>query len=89
MSAAQRERQMNLNRVGDERDIASTEAPPEQGHRWFAAIFDRMGRSEENGFLGQMRHDLLSSGQWRRAGDRRRDRRELRALSTSRPGRRA
>lgn len=48
-----------MNRVGDERDIASTETQQEKGHRWFAAIFDRMGRTEERGFLGQMRSHLL------------------------------
>jgi ubiquinone/menaquinone biosynthesis C-methylase UbiE len=48
-----------VNRVGDERDIASTETQQQKGHRWFAAIFDRMGRTEERGFLGQMRSHLL------------------------------
>lgn len=48
-----------MNRVGDERDIASTETQQQKGHRWFAAIFDRMGRTEERGFLGQMRSHLL------------------------------
>jgi ubiquinone/menaquinone biosynthesis C-methylase UbiE len=30
------------------------------GHRWFAALYDRMGRSEEKGYLGEMRRSLLS-----------------------------
>ena len=30
------------------------------GHRWFAAIFDTMSRSEERGFLGEMRRKLLA-----------------------------
>jgi ubiquinone/menaquinone biosynthesis C-methylase UbiE len=43
---------------------ASTESPNRQkkqtGHRWFAAIYDRMSRSEEKGFLGEMRKQLLA-----------------------------
>jgi SAM-dependent methyltransferase len=60
---AQPGRDPNVSPVGDERDIASTETPREKGHRWFAAIYDRMGRSEEREFLGQMRHHLLSGVQ--------------------------
>ncbi|MHB8516494.1 MAG: class I SAM-dependent methyltransferase, partial [Dehalococcoidia bacterium] len=30
-----------------------------KGHKWFAAIFDAMSRSEERGFLGEMRRQLL------------------------------
>ncbi len=30
------------------------------GHRWFAAIYDRMSRSEEQGFLGEMRDRALA-----------------------------
>lgn len=32
----------------------------QKGHRWFAATYDRMSRSEENGFLGEMRRQLLA-----------------------------
>lgn len=31
-----------------------------KGHRWFAAIFDRMSAAEERGFLGEMRRRLLA-----------------------------
>lgn len=30
-----------------------------KGHRWFAAIYDKMSRSEERGFLREMRKQLL------------------------------
>ena len=36
------------------------DAPRTKGHRWFAATYDRMSRSEEKGFLGDMRRSLLS-----------------------------
>jgi hypothetical protein len=36
-----------VNHVGDERDLACTETPQAKGHRWFAALFDPMDRSEE------------------------------------------
>jgi ubiquinone/menaquinone biosynthesis C-methylase UbiE len=32
----------------------------ERGHRWFAALYDRLSGSEERGFLGAMREQLLS-----------------------------
>jgi ubiquinone/menaquinone biosynthesis C-methylase UbiE len=31
-----------------------------KGHRWFAAIYDRMSRSQEKGFLGAMRDGALA-----------------------------
>ena len=31
----------------------------DKGHRWFAAVYDKMNRSEERGFLGEMRRQLL------------------------------
>ena len=31
----------------------------DKGHRWFAAAYDKMNRSEERGFLGEMRGQLL------------------------------
>lgn len=31
-----------------------------KGHRWFAALYDKMSQSEEKGFLGEMRKQLLS-----------------------------
>jgi ubiquinone/menaquinone biosynthesis C-methylase UbiE len=31
-----------------------------KGHRWFAALYDKMSKSEEKGFLGEMRKQLLS-----------------------------
>jgi ubiquinone/menaquinone biosynthesis C-methylase UbiE len=37
-----------------------TTRPKTKGHKWFASLYDRMSRSEERGFLGDMRRALLS-----------------------------
>ncbi len=45
---------------GREGTPEGAEAPVKiKGHKWFAAIFDAMSRSEERGFLGEMRRKLL------------------------------
>ena len=36
------------------------EASATKGHRWFAAIYDRMMRMQERGRLGERRHELLA-----------------------------
>jgi ubiquinone/menaquinone biosynthesis C-methylase UbiE len=43
-----------------ERSSAEPAPSKAKGHRWFAAAYDRMSRSEEKGFLGDMRRSLLS-----------------------------
>ncbi len=50
----------NTNR--DSGEIATPEGASraEHGHRWFAALYDRMSASEERGFMGRMRRALLS-----------------------------
>lgn len=41
-------------------DTAAPRERKHKGHRWFAATYDRMSRSEESGFLGEMRRQLLA-----------------------------
>ena len=47
-----------MNSISDKQG-AST-APATKGHKWFAALYDGMNRSEEKGFLGQWRRQLLA-----------------------------
>lgn len=54
-----------MNSISDGREIADPAEPREKGHRWFASLYDRMNGSEEKGFLGEMRRELLA----RLAGD--------------------
>jgi ubiquinone/menaquinone biosynthesis C-methylase UbiE len=42
------------------REERVTAQKEQKGHRWFAAIYDKMSQSEERGFLGEMRSHLLS-----------------------------
>jgi ubiquinone/menaquinone biosynthesis C-methylase UbiE len=46
--------------TGQEPAAASPAKTATKGHRWFAAIYDRMSRSEERGFLGAMRDRTLA-----------------------------
>jgi ubiquinone/menaquinone biosynthesis C-methylase UbiE len=50
---------MNSMTAGEERSATAVGATREKGHRWFAALYDRMNRAEERGFLGEMRKQLL------------------------------
>jgi ubiquinone/menaquinone biosynthesis C-methylase UbiE len=42
-----------------EPSIEQAPAPKMKSHRWFAALYDRLGESEEKGFLGEMRRSLI------------------------------
>lgn len=48
-----------MNSISSKRDIADPAAPPEKGHRWFAAIYDKQMRSMERGIMAEMRRQLL------------------------------
>ena len=50
---------MSTSTAPEARDTTLASLAKESGHRWFAAIYDRMNRAEERGFLGEMRRQLL------------------------------
>lgn len=47
-----------MNSVSDNQEVSTAAAT--KGHKWFAALYDGMNRSEEKGFLGEMRRQLLA-----------------------------
>lgn len=47
-----------MNNVSETQEVPTPGA--KKGHRWFAALYDGMNRSEEKGFLGEMRRQLLA-----------------------------
>ena len=49
-----------MNSISDKHEMANRAETEKKGHRWFAALYDRMSRSEEKGFLGEMRRQLLA-----------------------------
>ncbi len=49
-----------MNSVSDKQEVSTSAAAEKKGHRWFAALYDGMNRSEEKGFLGEMRRQLLA-----------------------------
>jgi len=51
---------MNGTTTNEEQRHTAVTPTHEEGHRWFAAIYDKMNRSAERGFLGEMRKQLLS-----------------------------
>jgi ubiquinone/menaquinone biosynthesis C-methylase UbiE len=50
----------DMNSITDQEEIAPPATAKKKGHRWFAALYDGMNRSEEKGFLGEMRKQLLA-----------------------------
>jgi ubiquinone/menaquinone biosynthesis C-methylase UbiE len=46
--------------ISGKQEVSTPAAEESKGHRWFAALYDGMSRSEEKGFLGEMRRKLLA-----------------------------
>ena len=49
-----------MNSISDKQKTSTPATEESKGHRWFAALYDGMSRSEEKGFLGEMRRNLLA-----------------------------
>jgi ubiquinone/menaquinone biosynthesis C-methylase UbiE len=49
-----------MNSISDGQEVSTPAAAKSKGHKWFAALYDGMNRSEEKKFLGEMRRQLLA-----------------------------
>lgn len=47
-----------MNSVSDKQETSTVSST--NGHKWFASLYDGMNRSEEKGFLGEWRRQLLA-----------------------------